>query len=139
MTPQELREMRRLIIDNAYLDSEGDVENIEDILNELEILDKASTAKPTDQFYSLVNEIDDTRKLLNAAQGNPTRIVMVLDMITAVCVRYAEMLEKERNVLPLTLEPDIAPCSRCKGKGWLWNVDAGFACKVCNADGHTKP
>ncbi len=93
MTPQE-QEMRvkRQDILHRYRD-EKSLETI-DALRELESLDREAASKPANQFFDLVNEIDNTRKLLNAAQGNPTRIVMVLDMLTAVCVRYAEMLEK---------------------------------------------
>lgn len=93
MTPQELREKRMKILGGMfYVGPEMQQEGFERALDALEALDEESA--PSDTFFDLVNEIDNTRKLLNAAQGNPTRIVMVLDMITAICVRYAETLEK---------------------------------------------
>ncbi len=98
MTPQELRDKKQLVLEDfaKQVAGEGRMDeyfNTLDILDALDRIDQESIS-PAIEFYDLVNEIDNTRKLLNAAQGNPTRIVMVLDMLTAVCVRYAEMLEK---------------------------------------------
>lgn len=92
MNADELREKRHEIVGSCYVDDWGD-SNIDEVLNKLETLDKE--AIPQNTFYDLVNEMDGYRKLLSAAQGNPARIVMVLDMINALCVRHAEKLEKE--------------------------------------------
>lgn len=92
MTPNELREKRKDIIKGYFIDQWGD-SDLDEMCERLEVLDRE--ALPQDTFYDPVNEMDGYRKLLSAAQGNPARIVMVLDMINALCVRHAEKLEKE--------------------------------------------
>lgn len=98
MTPAELREKRQHALEAFAIQIAGDGRkdeyfNTSDTLDELDALDKE--AIPQNTFYGLVNEMDGYRRLLGSAQGNPARIVMVLDMINALCVRHAEKLEKE--------------------------------------------
>ncbi len=73
--------------DEAERDGGYDLDEWIDRLNSLD--------KQSDPFYNIINELDGYRRLLNDAQGNPARIVLVLDMITALCVRHAESLEKD--------------------------------------------